>query len=106
MALVRLTIREAEEDLTPVCMVCGKEATEFFRKPMSWSPSWVWILILFGLVPFLIVALITTKRAVLLAPLCSAHKDHWRKRTTWLVLSFLGLVGLVVAAIGAADKPW
>jgi hypothetical protein len=63
-------------------------------------------LLLAGLLPFLIVALVTTKRAVLEAPLCSAHKNHWSKRTLWLVLSFLGLFGLVFVGILAERKPW
>jgi hypothetical protein len=87
-------------------MVCGGEAHDVVSKKLSWSPGWVWILLFFGLLPFLIVALITTKRALLVAPMCPAHKGHWTKRTVALLLSFFALIGLLVFVIQADGKPW
>jgi hypothetical protein len=54
------------------------------------------ILILTGLLPYIIIAMIMTKRLKVQVPLCERHRGHWRSRTLFLVLSFLGLIGLTV----------
>jgi hypothetical protein len=55
------------------------------------------ILILTGLLPYIVIAMILTKRQTVQVPLCEQHRGHWRSRTLFLVLSFLGLIGLTVA---------
>jgi hypothetical protein len=106
VAIVHLTIAEAQGELPPICMICGNEAHEVVRKKMSWKPGWVWLLILFGLIPFLLVALMLTKRAVLQAPLCPLHKNHWSNRTLAVALGFFAVIGLVFVVILFSAKPW
>jgi hypothetical protein len=56
MASVRIGRYEAVEGLLPpVCMKCGAEALLFKKKTFSWHPSWVLLLLIAGLLPFLIV---------------------------------------------------
>jgi hypothetical protein len=98
MATVRLGRYEAEDgDLPRICIRCGAPADTFKPKRFNWLPPWVYVLILFPL-PFLIVALIVTKRMRVRAPLCEAHIYHW----TWRSLFTLGgLAILVVFSIAA-----
>src|SRR5437868_5984208 len=88
-------------DLPPVCMVCGAPATVRRNKQFSWQPQWVPILILGGLLPYLIVSLILTKRQRVETPLCDRHASYWWLFPTLLVVSFLAIfgVGFVVFAL-------
>ena len=114
MATVRLERDEVDNDSLPdVCMVCGAEATLRKRKSFSWHPPWVILLILISLWPYIIVALILTKRMTVRAPLCEQHKNHWAWRTAFilggfLVFLLLGVVSVMVlsnqANQGGADE--
>jgi hypothetical protein len=100
MAAVRLGRYEVKRQLLPaVCMQCGAEATVHRRKTFSWYPPWVIVLLLFGLLPFVIVALILTKRMTVAVPLCDQHKGHWTWRAWFIWGGFVFFVVLGVAAI-------
>jgi hypothetical protein len=106
MAIVRMSIPEAADGFLPeTCMKCGARADHWVRKKLIWQPSWVWILLLGGLLPFLIVALILTKRATLIAPLCTAHRRHWVIRNTLAVVGLIVLIGLGVLLFLVAHGP-
>src|SRR5207247_1423192 len=99
MANVRLTLGEASEGFLPeTCMKCGANADYWVKKKLAWHPSWLWVL-LPGLIPFVIIASILTKRATLIAPLCRNHRRHWVVRTAITLLGLLGLVGIIVLLI-------
>jgi hypothetical protein len=103
MAQIRLRRYEVEEGGLPrACMRCGAPATLFKTKNFSWYPSWVYILLLAGLLPFLIVALIMQKRMRVSAPLCDRHKHHWVWPTAFAVAALLLLLGMLFggAALG------
>lgn len=94
MATIRIHRYEVEKNLLPrVCMKCGAEATVRKRKKFAWHPQWVIALIIFGLLPFAVVALALTKRLTIYAPMCQRHKNHW----FWL--SFIGLGGFLLLVI-------
>jgi hypothetical protein len=105
MATVRLSRYEVEEQLLPaVCLQCGAPATRERRKAFSWYPPWINLLIFVGLIPFLIVALVLTKRMTMHAPFCEEHRNHWNWRSwfVWLglmLVMFLGFGAVVVAII-------
>src|SRR6185369_1113727 len=100
MANVRLTLAEASEGFMPdTCMKCGAKAEHWVKKRLAWHPSWLWVLLFAGPIPFVIVAVILTKRAKLIAPLCTAHRRHWIIRTATMVFGLLGLFGMVVLLI-------
>jgi hypothetical protein len=105
MASVRLRRYEAEDgQLPPVCLVCGGKARSLTSKVMRWHPSWVYVLILLGLLPLLIGILLTQKSCRLEAPLCREHKNHWFSRSLVTWLSFLGLIfviGILVAVLSS-----
>src|SRR5262245_36268616 len=100
MASIRLTRYEAQEGQLPaVCMVCGQRAERFTGKTMYWHPPWVFVLLLLGLLPFIIAALLTQQRLRLKAPLCANHLNHWQARSLAIWLS---LLGFVVVGIGGS----
>jgi hypothetical protein len=99
MASIRLDREEVRtEQLPGVCMRCGQPATVYKNKSFSWHPPWVLVLLLFGLLPWAIVALILTKRMTVSAPLCEKHRNHWLIRTLIIVGS---LVLVIVGTAGA-----
>jgi hypothetical protein len=99
MATVRLGRYEVKKRLLPpVCLKCGAEATAERRKNFSWSPPWIIILILFGLLPYAIVAIILTKRMTVTVPLCDQHKSHWSWRA-WFIWG--GFILFFILGIGA-----
>lgn len=76
MAKVRLRRYEIEEyDLPPVRAKCGARAVARPEKTFSWHPGWVTVLILVGLMPYVLVALILTKRMTVPLPLCQRHRN-------------------------------
>jgi hypothetical protein len=94
MADVRLHRDDADGYLPGVCMVCGNDATGTKSKTMSWCPPWVGVLILAGVLPYAIVALVLTKRATIQAPFCDRHQGHWFNRNAIMWGSFF-LLGLI-----------
>lgn len=98
MAKIRLYRDEVRADtLPPVCMRCGAAATVYRGKNFSWNPTWVWFLLLVGLLPFLIVALVTSRRMRVNAPLCDLHRNHWLNRG---VFTYGGLIAMIIVGIG------
>jgi hypothetical protein len=107
MANVILSRYEVENHRLPnACLRCGAPATVTRNKQFSWNPPWVFLLIFAGLLPLLIVALITTKKMRMSAPFCDEHKGHWSKRSAWTFAGF-GLLTLMVIgafAVGFFDS--
>jgi hypothetical protein len=97
MPKVWLDRDEAEYgDLPSVCMRCGDEATVTKDRNFSWYPQWVIVLLLAGLLPFLIVALLMTKRMRLMAPMCDRHAGHWLRFRLFAFGGLVGIFGLVI----------
>ena len=107
MATVKLYDDEVDEGQLPrVCMRCGAPADLQKRKTFSWCPGWVIVLILVGLLPWLIVTLVLTKRKTVYVPLCNDHKNHWfvRSMITLAGLAIvIGFFALTVYLIAEAD---
>ena len=81
---------------TPACAAAPRRPRRAVKQ-FSWNPPWVFILLFAGLLPLLIVAMITTKKMRMHAPFCDEHKGHWSSRTKWSWLGF-GLVFLAGVA--------
>ena len=108
MATVYLESYDSDvTDLPDLCMKCGAPSLVRKKRTFSWYPPWVGVLLLAGLVPFVIVAVILTKRCRVVVPLCEQHKNHWLMRQLLVLLSLLGILALGFAAtlaVGAASK--
>lgn len=101
MADVILDLREADGYLPPVCMCCGEPASDTKQRTMTWCPPWVGILILAGLLPYVIIASVMTKRTTVQVPLCDQHQGHWFNRTllmwgSFFLFGIIGVAGLVL----------
>lgn len=104
MASIQLSRDEAEEDDLPdVCMRCGWPATVQKRYRFTSHPLWLYLLLPFGILPYVVAAAILTERARCYTHFCPRHKNHWRNRAfvVWgglaAVFSILaGSVALVV----------
>ena len=106
MASIRITRYEAQNNLLPpVCVVTGEPTTDFKRHTFRWTPPWVGILILAGLLPYLIVALITRKDITFDIPIASRKKGHWLWRQLFAVFGVLGCIGLVIVGIALSNQP-
>jgi hypothetical protein len=99
--------RNTVYDLPPVCMKCGADATVIRKRQFSWYPPWIWILFLISILPFVIVALILTKRGTVEIPFCSKHKNHflWRLLAGGGGVAALVGVGALAFAVAAASAP-
>jgi hypothetical protein len=110
MATVRLGRYEMKNRLLPpVCLKCGAEAVVERRKKFSWHPPWVAALLLLGLLPYVVVAIVLTKRMAVTVPFCEEHKGHWSRRT-WFIwggfsLFFILGVGAFILAMTQAARP-
>jgi hypothetical protein len=59
MARVQLGRYEIEhEDLPNLCLRCGRPAVVHKSRRFAWHPPWVGLLLLAGLIPYAVVALI------------------------------------------------
>jgi hypothetical protein len=127
--MAKLELRLEELDRLPMaCMRCGAQASERRRKTYWWTPMWIQLLIMGGILllvdlastsavaqarkdgppvvavmaglvaVLVIVALLFTRRISLHAPFCARHKNHWRWRA-WAVLTSTAVVGLIVLAL-------
>lgn len=112
MARVILALDEVEQGRLPrVCMTCGAPAEVERGKLFSWHPGWVIVLIFIGLLVYVVVALVLTKRRRVWTPLCQRHANYWSVRA-WYILGGFGaillalIVWLVAGANGAAETQW
>jgi hypothetical protein len=105
--MATITLYDPEDldyELPRVCMVCARRARTYKRKGFSWNPGWVYILLLAGLLPFVIVALILTKRRTVEVPLCGRHRHHWLARQGLMLGSLVGLLGAIFGTLALTPR--
>jgi hypothetical protein len=101
--------RIADGTLPPVCVVCGKSASQRLY-PGIGAPSLAWVLFspLLGLLVFwayiLIVRLIS-KQDLAGLPFCDRHRGYWPRRAWFIVIGFALLVALMAAGIALTAPP-
>jgi hypothetical protein len=80
------------------CVKSNEPAEHFLRRKLQWCPPWAYLGLLGGLLPFLVLAIVLTKKAEAEIGL----NDEWfhRRRTRILIawLLCLGGLGLAIAA--------
>jgi hypothetical protein len=108
MARVSLYANDITEDgVPPVCMACGQPAEVTAVKAFRWNPGWVYFLILVGLLPFLIVALVASRQRSVPTPFCNRHAGYWRSRARLVLGGLLGvaLMGVAIVATAPTEAP-
>jgi hypothetical protein len=90
----------AHDALLPqYCVKCGCLASEApLKRNFSWHPQWYAVLIFLGLLPFLILALVGSKRMVVQIPLCSKHLERYKGLRLASILLLLGGIPEMIAA--------
>jgi hypothetical protein len=100
MAKVRLSRREAERGLLPpVCALTGVPTEDVKRKQFWWMPSWVYVTLIAGLLPYVIIALITRKSMTVELPLIRGKHAHWLVRQLFALLGILGTLVLFFVGV-------
>jgi hypothetical protein len=109
MAQVRLCIdprQDVIDDVPHVCMKCGADAVAEKKTQFAWYPPWVWILILAGVLPYIILAMVMTKRQRVMVPLCDQHKHHFLYGRIFRAVGWLAFIGApVLFVVGLAISP-
>ena len=101
MPNVTLSKYECTRGVLPrVCMRCGAPADETTTKTFAWFHPLIYLTLIAGLLPFLIIALVLTKRMTVEAPFCHEHRGHWFRRAllvtgTLMVVLVLGIGSIV-----------
>jgi hypothetical protein len=85
--------------LPPLCLECGAPADEYIIKRFGWSPPWVLIVIFAGLLPLLIVWILTRKHMTVDVPMCHQHSDHWARRSRYTLISCVVMFVLAVVCV-------
>ena len=57
------------------CVKCGAPSETLLTKAFRWHSSWVYLLILPGLIFYVIVALVVQRKARIGVPFCGAHRS-------------------------------
>jgi hypothetical protein len=98
MASVRLGRYEVEDyDLPRVCMRCGERAVTYKQHRFRWFPAWLIVTFPLGILPYIILTEVMTKRMAVRVPYCEKHQ----KRPWWPILVYAAiLIALVVLTLG------
>ena len=85
------------------CVKCGAPCDGYFmRRKLSWHSPLAYLGLLGGVLPYIIIALILTKRMDVRVGVCRSHVN---KRRIAMLLATLGfLAGIVVVALGTDSK--
>jgi hypothetical protein len=91
-------VMHKQAPLPPICLKSGQPATQWLRRNLQWHEPWLAITILAGVLVYVIIALIMTKRASILIGLT----DEWAARRKTRIFIALGIVlaGIALAATG------
>jgi hypothetical protein len=97
--------REAFESgqFPPVCCKTGLHGDVYSAWEFSHTPSWIYILILFGIFPFLIASYFATRRFSGVLPLSAGTQQRLRtaRRLVWIF--GLGGIGLALTGLALAE---
>ncbi len=97
MARAAVTVEDFENGHLPaVCAKTGEAADGFASIEFTSTPGWTWILLLFGILPFLIARYFSTQRIAGLVPMSDVALRRGRA-FTWTNRGFFVLGGLVFA---------
>lgn len=107
MATIKLHRTETDHDYLPQkCMRCGVETEEFVERKFSWAPSWMFILICFGVIGIavlIILRLVLAKHMTVEVPICAKHRGHWARITVFILLIFVAMVAAIALPLGMPD---
>lgn len=91
--------------LPQICVKSGTPATTWLKRDLSWHHPLCYLALLGGLIPFVVIALIVTKKATVHVGLC----EEWAaRRKRWLTIGWstalLGVALLIGGIVLAANE--
>jgi hypothetical protein len=90
--------------LPSYCVKCGGPARTVLQKKMYWHSSWLALLILLGLWPYLIIVLVVRTRMDLNLPLCAADREKHRNLRRIAVGILLTAAGLFLSCFYLSES--
>jgi hypothetical protein len=92
--------------LPPLCVKCGGPSAGTLSRIFYWHAPWVYVFVLFGLLPYAVLAILLRKRLDVKVPLCA---DHRRRRRNAIVVAWLvalgGIACPIVTSAAGVDSP-
>jgi hypothetical protein len=89
------------------CVKCNGAVDEPTKtRQVYWHNPWLYLLLLFNVIIFAIVASIVRKKATVAAGLCTAHKERRRTMLTIMWVGTLGGIVLAFLSLGSEIGPW
>lgn len=96
-----LVVATKQTEFPPICIKTGAPATVFKTRKLSWHSPWAYLGLLGGLLPFVVIALVTTKRGDIIIGL---SKEAAVKRVRWIAMGWIGFVAGLAALIGIGSN--
>lgn len=90
-----LVVRPGAEVKAKGCLVCGSSAAVSTPRRLAYTPAWVYLGLLVGVLPVVPLALVARRRTTLRMPLCGRCLRRWRQGDVAVAL----LAGLGVVAL-------
>lgn len=91
-----------QSPLPPICLKSGQAATQWLRRDLRWHELWIFLTLLLGFLPGILVYAILahnkTKRATLMIGL----SDEWaaRRRMRMIIATVIALAGIAMGVAG------
>lgn len=97
----RVLVMAKTGELPPRCVCCNAPATgRPLKRTLTWHPAWWYLLLLFNLLVYLVVALIIRRTAIIRVGLCDRHRG---RRRMWIALAWsLVLLAIALPMIASA----
>lgn len=89
----RLIVRKGAT-LPERCVRCNAPAEAYFKRTFRWHAPWPYVLILWGFLIYVLVALFGTRRMNLRVPLCAHHAEIFRFGRRLQTVGFFGILVL------------
>lgn len=81
------------------CVKCGRPTSEsLLKRRFSWHPEWYVVLIFVGILPYLIMVMVASKRMIVQIPLCSKHREQYKALRLAGAFLLLGSIPEMIAA--------
>ena len=90
--------------LPSYCIKCGGPARTVLQKKMYWHPSWLVLLIFFGVLPYLLVVSLMRTRMDLSLPLCTLHREKHKNLRRAAVAILLAAAALFISCFYLSES--
>lgn len=90
---------ESGAELLHCCLKCDQPVAKTYNRKLMWHPSWLYILILMGLLVYVIVAMIVRQTCTVRVGLCATHA---RRRRIFMVVGWVAFLSSLALFFAAA----